>query len=331
MLALILSWTNAREFSTNLYQLDKKIRLSTPTLQYVIANQYDDITKNFQPLITLPCDTENFQEQTKQKWHKYTSLITEETIGKRPQFNPNHHSHYFRRIAWTPETWTTIYHHPTAQKYHFEMIYLQRLQKPLYIIYTEDPLQDPHDLHYYDSSDTVTLISKIISYFYVHFNFVKFKLFSRSTKWQNDFRGNCYFSAKKFPFIKQILQTSTTTQHVIDTPCDEEKLIIRTFTTNSTHYVVTFPRNKITNEVPELRNVQQYVEQIKHSYALDFQWSNPTDTGYSLEIEVGEKLKLYSKNLVDSPTIRQPHWLSPQFLSTSLFQNNSNDIFLCTK
>jgi len=87
MLALILSWTNAREFSTNLYQLDKKIRLSAPTLQYVIANQYDDITENFQPLITLPCDTENFQEQTKHKWHKNTSLITDETIGKRPEFN----------------------------------------------------------------------------------------------------------------------------------------------------------------------------------------------------------------------------------------------------
>jgi len=138
------------------------------------------------------------------------------------------------------------------------------------------------------------MISRIISYFYEHFISVKFKLFTRTTKWRNEFRGNCYFSTKKFPLIKQILQTSTTTQHVIDTPCDEEELI-RTFTINSTHYVVTFPRYKITNEVPELKNVQQYVEQIKHDYVLDFQWSNPTDTGYSLEIEVGEKLNYIPK------------------------------------
>ena len=169
------------------------------------------------------------------------------------------------------------------------MIYLQLVKKRLYIIYTENEFEEPHDLHYFNSSDTIALISRIIAYFYEHFTFVKFKLFSRTRKSDREFRGNCYFSAKKFPLIKQVLQTSVTTQHVINTPCDEEKLI-RMFTIDSSHYMVTFPKNKITNEVPELRNVHQYVEQIQHNYALDFQWSDPTDTGYNLEIEIGEKL-----------------------------------------
>jgi len=169
------------------------------------------------------------------------------------------------------------------------MIYLQLVKKPLYIIYTENEFEEPHDLHYFNSSDTIALISRIIAYFYEHFTFVKFKLFSRTRKSDREFRGNCYFSAKKFPLIKQVLQTPVTTQHVINTPCDEEKLI-RMFTIDSTHYIATFPKNKITNDVPEVRNVQQYVEQIGHNYALGFQWSDPTDTGYNLEIEIGEKL-----------------------------------------
>lgn len=290
----MLSYSHAREFSTDLHQLDKKISLSTPTLQYVTTNRYRDVTQHFSPLNTLICDCQNFQEQTKHKWQKYTTLITENILGTRLQFNPNHHSHYFRQIPWSPDTWTTISHHHEAQTYHFEMIHLELIKKPLYIIYTEDVFEEPHGLHYYNSGDTIALISRIISYFYEHFTSVKFKLFSRTIKWKNEFRGNCYLSAKKFPLIKQVLQTSETTQHVINIPCDEEKLI-RTFKFNDTHYVVTFPKNKITNEVPELRNVQQYVDQTGHDYALDFQWSNPDDTGYSLTIEIGNKLTYVPK------------------------------------
>jgi len=289
ILASLLSQIYAREFSTNLYQLDKRIRFSTPNLQHATTNRFQDVTLHFQPLNTLACDTQRFQEQTKNKWHKYTSLITDNTPGKRPQFNPEHHSHYFQKISWSPDTWTTITHHHEARKYHFEMIYLQLVQKPLYIIYTENAFEEPHDLHYFNSGDTIALISRIIAYFYEHFTSVKFKLFARTRKSDNEFRGNCYFSAKKFPLITQVLQTPVTTQHIINTPCDEAKLI-RTFTIDSTHYMVTFPKNKITNEVPEVRNVHQYIEQIGHNYALGFQWSNPTDTGYNLEIEIGEKL-----------------------------------------
>jgi len=84
ILALLLSQINAREFSTNLYQLDKQIRFSTPNLQYATTNRFQNVTLNFQPLNTLVCDTQNFQEPTKNKWQKYTSLITDNTPGKRP-------------------------------------------------------------------------------------------------------------------------------------------------------------------------------------------------------------------------------------------------------
>jgi len=128
ILALLLSQIYAREFSTNLYQLDKRIRFSTPNLQYVTTNRFQDSTLPFQPLNTLICDTQNFQEQTKNKWDKYTSLITDNTLGKRPPFSPKHHSHYFQKISWTPNTWTTITHNYEARKYHFEMIYLQLIK-----------------------------------------------------------------------------------------------------------------------------------------------------------------------------------------------------------
>jgi len=65
ILALLLAQMHAREFSTNLYQLDKRIRFSTPNLQYVTTNRFRDLTIPFQPLNTLVCDTQNFQEQTK--------------------------------------------------------------------------------------------------------------------------------------------------------------------------------------------------------------------------------------------------------------------------
>jgi len=223
ILASLLSQIYAREFSTNLYQLDKRIRFSTPNLKHVTTNSFQDVTLHFQPLNTLVCDTQNFQEQTKNKWQKYTSLTTDNTPGKRTQFSPDHHSHYFQKISWSPDEWTTITHHHAARKYHFEMIYLQLIKKPLYIIYPKYGYGDPHDLHFFNSSDTIALISRIIAYFYEHFTFVKFKLFTRLSKTVGEFRGQCYFSAKKFPLIKQVLQTSVTTQHEINTPCDEKK------------------------------------------------------------------------------------------------------------
>jgi len=119
ILALLLSQIYAREFSTNLYQLDKRIRFSTSNLTYATTNRFQDVTLHFQPLNTLVCDTQNFQEQTRNKWQKYTSLITDNTPGKRPHFSPEHHSHYFQKIAWSPDTWTTITHHHESSQISF--------------------------------------------------------------------------------------------------------------------------------------------------------------------------------------------------------------------
>ena len=286
---LVILQTFTREFSTNLYQFNKKIRSFTPNLNHAPTNRFQKVTIPFQPFNTLICDTQNFQEQTKNHWQKYTSLITDNTPGKRTPFSPDHHSHYFQQILWSPDEWTTITHHPTARQYHFEMIYLQLIHKSLYIIYPEYGYGNPYDLHYFQSSDAIAFISRIIAYFYERFTFVKFKLFNKQSRKIGEFRGQCYLSAKKFPLIKHILHMSTTTQREITTPCDEERLT-RLYTLDPETYVATFPKNKISNEVPEIRNVQRYVQQIGHEYALDFQWSIPTDQGLSLCMELGKKL-----------------------------------------
>ena len=289
IITLLLSQTFTREFSTNLYQFDKRIRSFTPHLNHVHTNQFQKVTIPFQPLNTLICDTQNFQKQTKNHWQKYTTLITDHTQGKRTQFSPDHHSHYFQKITWSPEEWTTITHQPTAQQYHFEMIYLQLIKKSLYIIYNEYGYTDPHNLHYFNSSDTIAFISRIIAYFYEHFTSVKFKLFTNISKQVGEFRGQCYVSAKKFPLIKQVLLTSETTQQEINTPYNEDRLI-RLYTLSNVTYFATFPKIKISNEVPQIRNIQQYHQQIGHDYALDFQWSIPTDQGFSLHIKLGKEL-----------------------------------------
>jgi len=127
---------------------------------------------------------------------------------------------------WSPDDWTTIAHNPIAREHDFEMIYLQLIKKPPYVIYNEYGYDDTHNLHYsessdtialisriiayfyehgYDdthnlhyseSSDTIALISRIIAYFYEHFTVVKFKLFTNLSKTIGEFRGLCYLSAK---------------------------------------------------------------------------------------------------------------------------------------
>jgi len=288
IITLLLTQTSTREFSTNLYKFHKRIRSFTPHLNHVHTNQFQKVTIPFQPLNTFICDTQNFQKQTKHHWQKYTTLITDHTPGKRTQFSPDHHSYYFQKITWSPDEWTTITHQPTARQYHFEMIYLQLIKKSLYVIYNEYGYTEPHNLHYFNSSDTIALISRIIAYFYEHFTFVKFKLFTNLSKTTGEFRGQCYLSAKKFPLIKQVLLTSETTQQEINTPCNEDRLI-RLYSSNTGTYIATFPKLKISNEVPQIRNIQQYEQQIGHNYALDFQWSIPTDQGFALYMELGEK------------------------------------------
>jgi len=285
----LLSQTFTREFSTNLYQFERKIRSFTPNLNRVPTNWLKNVTIPFQPLNTFVCDTQNFQKQTKNHWQTYTSLISDNIPGKRTQFSPDHHSYYFKKILWSPDDWTTITHNHIAREYDFEMIYLQLIKKPLYVIYNEYGYTDPHNLHYSDSSDTIALISRVIAYFYEHFTFVKFKLFTNLSKTVGEFRGLCYLSAKKFPLIKEVLLTPETTQQEINTPCNEDRLI-RLYTSNTGTYIATFPKTKISNEVPQIRNIQQYEQQIGCNYALDFQWSTPTDQGFALYIELGEKL-----------------------------------------
>jgi len=286
---LVILQTFTREFSTNLYQFDKRIRSFTPNLNHVHTNQFKKVTIPFQPLNTFMCDTQHFQKQTANHWQEYTTLMTDHIQGKRTQFSPDHHSYYFQKITWSPDEWTNITHQTTAQQYDFEMISLQLIKKPLYVIYNEYGYTEPHNLHYFNSGDTIALISRIIAYFYEHFTFVKFKLFTNLSKTIGEFRGQCYISAKKFPLIKQVLLTSETTQQEIDTPCNEDRLI-RLYTSNTGTYIATFPTQKIINEVPQIRNIQQYEQQTGHAYALDFQWSTPTDQGFALYIELGEKL-----------------------------------------
>ena len=286
---LILMQTLSQEFSTNLHQLERKIRAFTSNLHQIPANAQQNITIPFKPLNTFACDTQNFQKQTTNYWQKYTSLITDNTPGKRTQFSPDHHSYYFKKILWSPDEWTTIAHNHIAREQDFEMIYLQFVKKPLYVIYNEYGYTDPHNLHYADSGDTTTLISRIVAYFYEHFTFVKFKLFTNLSKTLGEFRGLCYLSANKFPLIKEVLLTSQTTQYEIKTPCNEDRLV-RLHTLNSKTYIATFPKTKISNEVPQVRNIQQYEQQIGYNYVLDFQWSTLTDQGFALYIELGEKL-----------------------------------------
>ena len=284
-----MTQTFTREFSTNLYQFERKTRTFTSNLNHVPANWLKNVTIPFKPLNTFACDTQNFQKQTTNYWQKYSSLITDNIPGKRTQFSPDHHSYYFKKFLWSPDDWTTITHNHIAREHDFEMIYLQLIKKPLYVVYNEYGYTDPHNLHYADSSDTIALISRIIAYFYEHFTFVKFKLFTNLSKTLGEFRGLCYLSAKKFPLIKEVLLTPQTTQYEINTPCNEDRLI-RLYTSNTGTYIATFPKTKISNEVPQIRNIQQYEQQIGYNYVLDFQWSTPTDQGFALYIELGEKL-----------------------------------------
>jgi len=279
-----------RQFSTNLQEFTGTLRRKGIFLDDISPRNRINISTTFKPLVTLRCDTSQFVAQVQRNWNLYNSIRSLKPAIPPLYVNPECDSFFYRHFRWTPESWNILEHTEAAKHFSFEMINFDIIEKPLYIIPNETNSSKPHNMFFSESSDAILFMSYTLSYFYEKFRFVRFKLFVNNDHWPQAQTGPCFVALERLPLIKIPLHTFGL--HLIDNPiqCKEDKLVRLNQKTPST-FVLHFPKGKLTNLVPLYRKYKEYIKQTKNLDVLDFQRSTSTDTGYTLLIHVGTKLK----------------------------------------
>ena len=259
-------------------------------LEEIPSQQKLNISTTFQPLVTLQCDTKNFVSQIQRNWKLYTSTKWPTPATPPLYVKPDCNSFLYRHFRWTPESWNMLEHKASAKNFDFEMLNFDIIEKPLYIITDEIGLTEPHDMFFSEASDTIAFISYTLSHFYETYQSIRFKLVTKDKHWPQTQTGSCFVALKRLPLIKTPLHTFGS--HIINNPtqCVEAKLV-RLHKISTSTFALDFPRGKLINQVPLFRNYDRYIEQTGHLDVLDFQWSTPEDTGYTLLIEVGPRLR----------------------------------------
>ena len=201
------------------------------------------------------------------------------------------------------------------------MIYFDIIDKALYVIRNINQSSLPHNMYLYDSSDTILLISKVISYFYELYQFVRFKLNISDNLPSKMQRKPCFVALERLPNIKLPLHTFGTTYIPNPEQCNEERLV-RFRQTAPSAFLVEFPQGQIENRVPTLRNYEIYKQATGHPDVLDFQWTSPSSKAFFLQIEVGPRLTNNPKLwwiYRQSPSVLGYHdnFFAPESLRTS--------------
>ena len=313
--------TQAVSISTEPLKIINKIDPNHDILVNVPPNKRHNLTKKFPPLVTLPCDSENFASQIQSDWTQYARHVQACPPIPPLYVRPECDSFYYRHFQWTPEFWNRLEHSPTAKQFSFEMIYLEIIDKALYVIRNINESSLPHNMYLYDSSDTILLISKVISYFYELYQFVRFKLNISDNLPSNMQRKPCFVALDRLPNIKLPLHTFGTTHISNPEQCNEERLV-RFRQTAPSVFLVEFPQGQIENRVPTLRNYEIYKKATGHPDVLDFQWTSPSSKAFFLQIEVGPRLTNNPKLwwiYRQSPSVLGYHdnFFAPESLRTS--------------
>jgi len=201
------------------------------------------------------------------------------------------------------------------------MIYFEIIEKALYVIRNINKSSLPHNMYLYDSSDTILLISKVISYFYELYQFVRFKLHISDNLPPQMQREPCFVALERLPNIKLPLHTFGKSHIPNPEQCNEERLV-RLRQTAPFSFLVEFPQGKIENRVPIIRNYNIYKQATGHPDVLDFQWTNPSSKAFFLQIEVGPRLTNNPKLwwiYRQSPSVLGYHdnFFAPESLRTS--------------
>ena len=248
-----------------------------------------NVTQKFPPLVTLQCDSEHFVSQIRRDWTQYTDQIQARPSILPLYLRPECDSFHYRHFQWTPEYWNRLKHLPAAKQFSFEMIYFDITDKPLYVIRNANHSSLSHNMYLFDSSDTILFISKVISYFYELYQFVKFRLQINDSFSPQMQREPCFVALERLPNIKLPLHTFGTRSIPNPHQCSEERLV-RFRQTSPSAFLVEFPQGQVQNLVPIIRNYKVYKETTGHPDVLDFQWTNPHHKSFLLQIEVGQRL-----------------------------------------
>ena len=316
----------AEFISTKPLAIINKIDPNHDILINVPLSQRHNVTQNFSPLITLQCDTENFVSQIQRDWTQYASQIQARSPISPLYVRPECDSFHYRHFQWTPEFWNRLEHSPTAKQFSFEMIYFEIIDKALYVIRNVDDSSLPHNMYLYDSSDTILFISKVISYFYELYQFVRFKLNISDNFSPQMQREPCFVALERLPNIKLPLHTFGTSHIPNPEQCSEERLV-RFRQTAPFAFLVEFPQGQVINRVPIIRNYDIYKQATGHPDVLDFQWTNPSNKAFLLQIEVGPRLtnnpKLWWIHRQSSSVLGyHDNFFAPESLRTSQVVNS---------
>ena len=313
--------TQAVFITTEPLKIINKIDPNNDILINVPPNKRHNLTKYFLPLVTLPCDSENFASQIQNDWTQYVTQIQSSPPIPPLNVRPECDSFHYRHFPWTPEIWNRLEHSQTAKQFSFEMIYFEIIDKALYVIRNINDSSLPHNMYLHDSSDTILLISKIISYFYELYQSVSFKLNIGDNLPSQTQSKPCFVALARLPNIKLPLHTFGTTNIPYPEQCSEERLV-RFRQTAPSVFLVEFPQGHIENRVPTLRNYEIYKQATGHPDVLDFQWTSPSSKAFHLQIEVGPRLTNNPKIwwiYRQSPSVLGYHdnFFAPESLRTS--------------
>ena len=303
--------TQAVSISTEPLKIINKIDPNHDILVNVPPNKRHNLTKKFPPLVTLPCDSENFASQIQSDWTQYARHVQACPPIPPLYVRPECDSFHYRHFQWTPELWNRLEHSPTAKQFSFEMIFFEIIEKALYVIRNINKSSLPHNMYFYDSSDTILLISKVISYFYELYQFVRFKLHISDNLPPQMQRDPCFVALERLPNIKLPLHTFGTSNIPNPEQCNEERLV-RLRQTAPFKFLVKFPQGQLKNRVPIFRNYDIYKQVTGHPDVLDFQWTSLSNKAFFLQIEVGPRL-------ANNPNI---WWIYPQSASVLGYHDN---------
>ena len=174
------------------------------------------------------------------------------------------------------------------------------------------------------SSDAFIYISHVVSYFYERFKYVKFRLFNKHHYWTHEHRGPCYVGQDRLPLIKQVHHAIGNKYPTTPSECFEEALS-RVHRITDSHYSVTFPKGKMRNVVPHFRAPLTVCNKLPRS--AEFRMVFIGRHRLRTSPHSGRRVTVSTKNLVDTPTIRQCTRISQKRFCTRL-TSNKNSLFV---
>jgi len=134
-------------------------------------------------------------------------------------------------------------------------------------------------------AESFLFTSKILSYFFEKYAYIRFKLFHHIDHTLPMTPINCSIGLNDLPTIQEVTQDNGETRLHHTHPCILE-MIVRIQQTRWTNYTVHFPTSKVQNIA---QHPLKYLNATTRLQTLDFKWPYTNQTAYKLVIQV--KLK----------------------------------------